>query len=270
MRIRKIHLAFSLILMTVSTICKGQEDIPEKDASINSNRKYKSEVGIDLSAFNFIMNSPSGGYPSFFYRRHFNKSKPVKGLSGINKTTFHAYRIRVGSNLSFEKITPPDIRDEFYNNNFYSYYYNNTINSSFFIRAGKEKQIRSTRFELFYGYDLFLEYDKIKELWIRNWGYNYSQPDQYFINEQWGTNIRTLKFGIAGVGGFKFFLIPRLCFSAEASLDIGYSKKIRENFYDNYNSSTDLQDKDRQIVKVSGIQSNFNPLFVINMGYYFK
>lgn len=260
-----------LFLFTSWVSCFSQTEPDEdKGVNININRRYRNEVGIDISPFTFILNSPSAGYGSFFYRRHFTKERPVKGLSGVNKTTYHAYRVRLGSNLSFERFIPPEIRDEFYDNYYYYYNTNNFLSSYLFMRLGQERQFRSGKFELLAGYDLFAEMNKTQYLWIRNQGYNQGQTNQYYFNEQYGYTEKNLRFGIGAIGGFKYFLIPRLCFSAEGTFNLGFLTGSKKNFYKSYNSSTDILKKDSQQVKIEGFRLNANPLFVVNMGYYFK
>lgn len=265
--------ALAIQLLFCISISGGAQDSlysSDKVIDVNSNRKYKNEVGIDISAFSFLLSNASGGYPSFFFRRHSIKNKAIKASTGLYKALFRAYRIRIGSNFSFEKYTPPNIEDEFVNNYYYYFNANNVINSYVFIRIGQEQQKRSGRFELFYGYDLFLDYNKFKEYSISNVSYNLNQPNQYYYNQQWGLTNRTIRTGIAAIAGFKFFLIPRLCFSAEGTFNIGYMSGSKKMFYKNYDSSIDALSVDHQEIRINGFRVNANPIFVVNMGYYFK
>lgn len=155
---RSIKWRLFVCFLSFSTCVFAQEeqDDAETKVKINSNRKFKNEAGLDISPFKFILANSSAGYPSLFYRRHFVKSKAIKSLSGVNVTSYHAYRFRIGSNLSFENTETPDIKS--IQNTYLNYgSFDRTLSgtSSFFIRVGKEKQVRSKRFELFYGYDFF-------------------------------------------------------------------------------------------------------------------
>jgi hypothetical protein len=269
---------FTFALLCTCFFALAQED-PEAEAevksdNVNSNRKYKNEIGIDLSPLEFVLSESGAGYPSLFYRRHFTKDKAVKSMSGIKKTTFHAYRFRVGSNLSFEKFDTPDIReiqltvDNYYR---YNYYYDHSLENktSVFVRVGVERQIRSKRFELFYGYDVLVDYSNYKTYHLEVLVVNEGTPDLYNINYEQEYKEKKISFGVAAIGGFKYFLTPRLCFSAEATIDIKYSYTNKDHQYRQFDTSTQEYLDDGLPYSTSGIKMNINPLFVINMGYYF-
>lgn len=259
-------------MMFISFFSFSQDEEEEKGPNVNSNRRYHNEIGIDLSPFKFLTGDYSAGYPSLFYRRHFIKKKEIKSLSGVSLTTFQAFRFRIGSNLSFQKFNTPDIRTILLNNYPYYYYtYNQSLsnNSSFFLRIGKERQVRSRRFELFYGYDFFFNYDLQQQYYLNVQVYNVGLPNLYNINYENKYNSLTTTFGVAAIGGFKYFLIPRLCFSAEATLNLGYSNSKNTNEYNTFNTS--LSDYNHRTITLgtSGFKAGINPLFVINAGYYF-
>ena len=270
----KIPFTLTSVLLLHCCCAIAQDETEEKTVNINSNRKYKNEVGIDISGFQFILGN--GGEHSLFVRRHYIKQRPVKGLSGINKTTFHAYRFRVGSNLSFEKLNEPDIRNILITSisNFYNFfnYYNNqqlTNTSSLFVRIGKERPLRSGRFELLYGYDLFCNLNSYKYYLLNISVGNSGQPDVYNVNSENKYKNTNTSFGVAAIGGFKYFLIPRLCFSAEGTFNLGYSRHVRFSEANTYNTQSEIYQHDSLKIKSSGIFTNTNALFVVNIGYYF-
>lgn len=162
----------------------GEEEAPR--GNINSNRKYKNEVGLDIAPLQFVFGGSSAGYPSLFYRRHFTKSKEIKALSGVSITSYHAYRFRLGSNLTFESFNPPDIRTNWTGPIYYTSPYNRSLNgtTSYFVRVGKEKQFRSKHFELFYGYDIFFRYNHFYEYSLEIQFYSLTSPDYYSIQSR--------------------------------------------------------------------------------------
>ena len=99
--LQKTITQFFILLVSIYSFAQEDEEVETK-VNINSNRKYKNEAGLDIAPFQFVLGgNSSAGYPSLFYRRHYIKSKEVKSLSGVKITSYHAYRFRVGSNLSF-------------------------------------------------------------------------------------------------------------------------------------------------------------------------
>lgn len=246
-----------------------EEEHEERSISINSNRKQRNEVGIDISAFQFILGN--GANPSLFFRRHFTKDTPIKGLTGVTKATYHAYRFRIGSNLSFEKFTTPNIKALLLNNqNTYSYYNQELYNySTFFVRIGREKQIRKARFELFYGYDLFFDTNNTKSYLLNVNVFNSGQPDVWNYNYEYIYENRNWAAGVAAIGGFKYFLIPRLCFSAEATINLGYGKRVRLNERNSFDTSTNEYYHDSIELESQRVFAYINPLFAVNIGYYF-
>lgn len=248
-------------------------DLPEKGNSINinSNRSQKNEVGIDISNLQFILGHAGAGYPSLFFRRHFIKTKKIKNSTGLTKTTYQAFRFRVGSNLNFTSTSFPDVRSVVLSNTYYYNYPSNqqlSVNSSFFLRIGKEMQIRSGRFELFYGYDLFYNYtgsinqnlvfqflQNGNSTYSINYGYKYVETD--------------ISIGVAAIGGFKYFLIPRLCFSAEGTFNLGYMSQSKSSTYTSFDTSTQQYTASTVPIKLYSIQSTINPFFLVNIGYYF-
>ncbi len=59
-----------------------------------------------------------------------------------------------------------------------------------------------------------------------------STPNSYdYINQEWSAKNTSLSFGVAPIGGSKYFLIPRLCFSAEATINLSYFKQDKMNQY---------------------------------------
>ncbi len=266
-------LTITILLVGLSFHVFSQDDEGDSKVYINSNRKYKNEVAIDISPLQFLLGHSGASYPSLFYRRHFIKSKEVKSLSGVSVTSYHAYRFRVGSNLSFQKLSIPDIRKIIVNSpNYYYYNWGNqqiSNYSSFFIRVGKEKQLRSGRFELLYGYDLFYEFNRSESQNLYVSVYN-NNSGIYNINQQWGYSEENSMIGIAAIGGLKYFLIPRLCFSAEATINVGYTSLSKATFYAYYDaSSDDYQETNVDGIKMNGLKTTINPLFLINIGYYF-
>jgi hypothetical protein len=160
--------------------------------NINSNRKYKHEVGIDISALNLI-GGGGGGYPSVFYRRHKIVTKKTSFV-GVDEVKYIAYRFRVGTNLSFKKMDYPSVT-EITPSAPFNWYYNSFNNvdtrnyTSFFVRFGREREIRSGRFELFYGYDFFLQYDKTTTYWLyTNWYYDGNFNNYYNVNNSYLLN----------------------------------------------------------------------------------
>jgi hypothetical protein len=265
----RIRSLIFLVAQLLYISLNAQDEYEEKQMNINTNRKYKNEAAIDISAFQFILGN--SGTPSIFYRRHFTKKTPVKGLQGIDKTTFHAYRFRIGSNLSFEKLNTPDIKRLLLtNSNSYFYWDQNlTNNSNFFVRVGRENQIRSGRFELLYGYDFFYNSSSYNVYQLNVYVGNQGQPDVYNLNYEYKYESKGYSVGVAAIGGFKYFLIPRLCFSAEATLNIGYANTTKTNEYNRYDTSTTEYLHDKVQVTSSGVKVNINALFAVNIGYYF-
>lgn len=266
-------LTITILLAGLSLHVFSQDDGDDYKVNINSNRKYKNEVAIDISPLQFLLGHSGASYPSLFYRRHFIKSKEIKSLSGVSVTSYHAYRFRIGSNLSFQKLSVPDIRKIIVNSPNY-YYYNwgsqqLTDYSSFFVRVGREKQLRSGRFELLYGYDFFYEFTRSESqnLYISVYNNNSGISN---VNQQWRYSEKNSMAGIAAIGGLKYFLIPRLCFSAEATFNVGYTFQSKATFYAYYDTGTDdYQETNIDGIKMNGLKSTINPLFLINIGYYF-
>lgn len=261
---------FCLIVFDSLTLAQDDE---EPKSNVNSNRKYKNEVGIDISPFKFILGDYGAGYPSVFYRRHFIREKKVASLSGVKLTTYQAWRFRIGSNLSFQNFSTPDIRNPLLPN--YQYYNNFhqslSSNSVIFVRIGKERQHRSSKFELLYGYDFFINYNTQRQYYLY---VNYFSPSSgsgsiYPVNYEQKNNTSNTFVGVAGIGGFKYFLIPRLCFSAEATINLGYSKQEYYNEYNSFDTSTNLYTTESVSSSSSGLNLAINPLFLINVGYYF-
>lgn len=263
----RCRLVTFLMLLSICAFAQEDEEEVETRVNINSNWKYKNEAGIDIAPFQFVLGGSSAGYPSLFYRRHFKKTKPVKSLSGVNITSHHAYRFRVGSNLSFDAREIPDIKTNWLNGSgWYAYSRNLSNNSSFFIRVGKEKQLRSKRFELFYGYDFFLNYQKFIEYRLETY---YSGQPNYSFNRDWTYTDENYSAGFASIGGFKYFLLPRLCFSAEATINLGYFKQDKTSLYREYNSYT-LEYAEQSIpLSSSAVRISISPVYVVNIGYYF-
>lgn len=270
MVLRKYRLVFIFCFLSICLFAQD-EDEPQTNVNLNSNRKYKNEAGLDIAPFQFVLGSASAGYPSLFYRRHYIKSKEVKSLAGVKITSYHAFRFRLGSNLSLENLDAPDIKTNWIYPGYYNQYYNRSINgnSSFFIRVGKEKQIRARRFELFYGYDFFFQYNSFYDYYLYVQNYNIGQPNPYSVNQDWTYKDTSYSFGVAPIGGIKYFLIPRLCFSAEATINITYFKQEKTQTSRNYNNSTQEYTEQTLPISTSGLRLNVNPLFVVNIGYYF-
>lgn len=266
-------LFYLVIASLLTTCCFAQDDEDETiKVNINSNRKYKNEAGLDLAPFQFVLGgSSSAGYPSLFYRRHFIKAKEVKSLSGVKITSYHAYRFRLGSNFSFENFTAPDIRTNWTSPFYYNYYYNRTLSgaSSFFVRVGKEKQIRSRRFELFYGYDFFFQYTSTYEYYLYIQNNNQGQPNSNSFNQDWKYDDTTNSFGVASIGGLKYFLIPRLCFSAEATINFTYFQQTKTQTYRSYDNATQVYSSQNVPLSTSGVKLTVNPVYIVNVGYYF-
>ena len=262
-----IFLCFFLFSVPV----QAQEDeVGGKEVSINSNRKLKNEIGVDIAPLEFLLNSSSANYPSLFYRRHFSKKREVKSMNGMYVTSYHAYRIRFGSNLSFQKLDVPDIKSRPIENNQYPYYNRSlTETSSVFVRVGKERQFRFSKFELFYGYDLYFHYDRYTDYYMYSQLHYINSVDEYFSNQSWGYESVKLKGGLAAIGGFKYFLLPRLCFSAEATFNIGYSSEKKDNVYERYSSDNDTYLKQDSSIELKGATTSIIPLYVINIGFYF-
>lgn len=268
----KFFLPVILILFILSDRALAQEDESIISSSrINSNRKYKNEIAIDISPLKFILSDYSANYPSIFFRRHFTKDKPVKSLSGINITTYNAYRFRLGSNLSFRTLKTPDIRDPNLVNRYFSFTSSLSDNSysSFFLRVGRERQMRFNKFELFYGADLFFLHEKFCETQMSGVAYNLNTPEFNYSNYRWSYVDSRTKMGIGGIGGFKYFLIPRLCFSTEATVDIGYFTRKFENSFERYDSFNEEYMIQSSAFDVREARISLNPIFVINIGFYF-
>lgn len=268
----KLYIA-SVITCTFFNIYAQDVEETDDDAekvNINSNRKFKNEVGLDISPFKFILGNYSAAYPSLFYRRHFTKNKSVKSLPGIFITSYQAYRVRIGSNLAFENTETPDIKT--IQNNYFSYgNFDRSLsgNSSFFIRLGKEKQIRSKRFELFYGYDLFFNYNYFYNYYVSSSLISSAPPIYDFVNQEWNAKNSTVSFGLAPIGGLKYFLLPRLSFSAEATINLSYFQQEKINEYNFFNTSTKEFKQESYKLTSSGMRIDINPIFVVNLGYYF-
>ncbi len=266
-------LSVAILWVGLSFHAFSQDDGEDSKVYINSNRKYKNEVAIDISPLQFLLGNAGANYPSLFYRKHFIKTKAVKSLSGVSVTSYHAYRFRIGSNLSFQKLYIPDIRNIIVNSPNY-YYYNwgsqqLSNYSSFFIRVGREKQLRSGRFELLYGYDLFYEFTRSEAQNLYISVYNNAAGISN-VNQQWGYSEKNSMAGVAAIGGLKYFLIPRLCFSAEATFNFGYTFQSKTTFYAYYDTGIDdYQETNIEGIKMNGLKSTINPLFLINIGYYF-
>jgi len=264
------RLLLVLFLLSKCLLAQDEDEEAKPNVNINSNRKYKNEVGLDIAPFQFVLGSSSSGYPSLFYRKHYIKNTEVKSLAGVKITTYHAYRFRVGSNLSFENFKMPNINTNWTFPGYYQYYNRNTSgNSSFFIRVGKEKQIRVRRFELFYGYDFFFLYNNFYEHYLYIQYYNVGQSDPYSVNQDWTYRDKSYSFGIAPIGGIKYFLIPRLSFSAEATFNVAYFKREKTQTGRNYNNSTQEYSDQTIPLSTNGLQMSINPLYVVNIGYYF-
>ncbi len=268
--LQKSIFQFFILLISFCAFAQEDEEVETK-VNINSNRKYKNEIGLDISPFQFVLGNSSTGYPSLFYRRHYIMSKEVKSLAGVKIASYHAYRFRVGSNLSFENFNAPDIRTNWTSPASYTYFYNRNLTgtSSFFIRVGREKQFRSRRFELFYGYDFFFQYNTLYEYYLNIQNYNLTSTNPYSINQDWTYHDTTYSFGIAPIGGFKYFLIPRLCFSAEATFNLSYFQQTKTQEYRYYNNSSQEYSEQTVPFSTSGVRLTVNPLYVVNIGYYF-
>ena len=270
MKIKTTLLMLSLLtLFITSAFAQTEEEKEEPKLPINSNRKYKNEVAIDLSALHFLLHS--GSY-SLFFRRHFTKSKDIAATPGVKLTTYHAYRFRVGSNLSFVSTDLPDIKT-LINNSYYPYFnyneYTTSNSSSLFIRIGKEKQIRSKQFELYYGYDFSASYyySSNSQLYLNT--YNTNTTDAYNINVKRAYTDSSLSFGISPIVGLKYFLLPRLCFSAEATANLNYSISKENTEYSRYDTSTEEFSQANVPLSTNGITLNTNSILAINLGYYF-
>ncbi len=266
----KCRLLILFLLISFCAFAQEDEEEVEIKVNINSNRKYKNEVGLDIAPFQFILGNSSASYPSLFYRRHFIKTKAAKSLAGVNITSYHAYRFRMGSNFSFDALEIPDIKTNW--GSLTNYYVSDRrLNgtSSFFVRIGKEKQIRSKRFELFYGYDFFINYDYSYDYYLYTQYYNSGQSTAYSFNQDWTYKITNYSFGVASIGGFKYFLIPRLCFSAEATINFSYFRQEKINAFRQYNNSTKEYSEQSLPLANSGGKININPIYVVNIGYYF-
>lgn len=173
--------------------------------------------------------------------------------------------------MSFEKFSTPNIKTLlFTNSNYYSYNNQDLYNySSVFVRIGRERQIRKQRFELFYGLDIFFDLNSTKSYYLNVNVYNSGQPDVYNYNYEHIYENQNFSVGVAAIGGLKYFLIPRLCFSVEGTLNIGYGKRMRLTEYNTYNTSTEEYFHDSIELEAHRILTSINPLFAVNIGYYF-
>jgi hypothetical protein len=136
------------------------------------------------------------------------------------------------------------------------------------VRLGQE---RIGKFELFYGYDLYV-YSEIYKRYDINIFYNqiYNGVDYvyYNFNVECKYKDTSTSFGVSPIFGFKYFLIPRLCFSAEAKADIGYSIQTKSQENNRYYTLT--KEKESKILTSSkkGLDVRISPWYLINMGYY--
>lgn len=241
---------------------------------------YKHEVGIDISLLNLLRGNnqnnyyPYNGwyynnvpdnafdYPTVFYRHH-KKNKKDKPI---------AYRFRIGTNLNFKKLETPSIKDLNQirgiissSNTGYLYDFSN-----FSIRLGRERQYRSGKFELLYGYDLYYRYQDNKSYQVTaNWNYDNTLNDYYYSSHSILQSSKIYQFGISPIVGFKYFLLPRLCFSGEAKMDIGYEFIQQDRKEEHYESKENTYRSSILTLGKKGFNVNINPLYVVNMGYYF-
>lgn len=249
---------------------------PKPSVNINSNRKYKYEAGIDISALHLLSgnNSLGNGY-SLFARRHKIITKK-SNLVGVSNVKYIAYRFRIGANLSDKKLKVPDVSDIEILNPTANYYwwYDDEIydQSNFLIRVGRERQIRNGRFELFYGYDVYFSRNTTMRYRLyTNW-YNYGTPTEpiiYAYNTSYHSKEVAVNFGIAPIAGVKYFLIPRLCFSAEATFNIGYAYLKKLQTHKTYEERDKKYTEYQLPKKQQGFEARINPLYVVNIGYYF-
>lgn len=268
---------FLCLLVCPSVLAQTDSTAEAKPSvNINSNRKYKREIGINIDALYLISGrtSMTGNY-ALFFRRHKIVTKK-SDLVGVNNVKYIAYRFKLGTNLSFKKLKVPDVRD--IDPDYGSYFNHNWYNSmeqqnNFFVSFGRERQFRSGRFEIFYGYDFHVARYASRNYSLQlNW---YSFQDDNFVVHQYNyntshlTKYRNINIGASAIAGFKFFLVPRLCFSGEAVCGVSYQDEKNIQYYQRYNDYNNDYYEYKLPTGQSGIVTWLNPLYVVNMGYYF-
>ncbi|MCU0447917.1 MAG: hypothetical protein MUE85_23705 [Microscillaceae bacterium] len=248
---------------------------PSKEKS--SIKRYKNEIAIDLSGTNLIpfvnyswsgyyYPFESGGrYSSLLYRRYKVKKKDVANSPGIKDVVLYANRLRLGTYFANN-----DLNKSISSTN--SQGYNASLNlptrEGYFIftRFGREIQENFGNFQLHYGLDVVIDYNRARN--TEDYYQFNNDLGRYDIASIYEARANTLRFGLSPLIGFKYFLSSRISFSTEAVFDILYRFEKLETSWENKRPQLDL-DKTETVVRRQGVLAAIYPIYTINLGFHF-
>lgn len=263
----------SLCLFSVSY---AQEEETEQEIPKRGIKRYRNEIAIDLSGTNLIPfanynwngyyypNYYGGRYSSMMYRNYKVKEKFRSSTPGVKDVILFANRFRLGtflsnsniertSSTSGSRIQPTSIPIV------ESYF--------FFARAGRERQENFGRFQLHYGLDIVIDFNRTKET---NEFYEYDNSvEKYFKSNSFEGKVFVNRGGISPLIGFKYFLHSRISFSTEAVLDLMYRLEKKTEVIKRYNNQNQEVDQTEVIVKSNGFLIALFPIYTFNLGFHF-
>ena len=212
--------------------------------------------------------TPTMGYSGYTYFA--NMPLPKYGIS--YKYHIKNYALRAG--IEFNMDQSDDSFTNNYNGGYYPWIRNgNQHNKSAVILTciGYERNKHLGRTELFYGMDVFFNYNQYKSDGVTT--------DSYTTNTStrtWTTDYKSkyddYAYGISPLIGIKFHITPMLSFSTQAKLNASYymnkSRYFGKSIYSNYSIYADTTYFDNNNSS-NGMQTVFAPLGLIYLNIHF-
>jgi hypothetical protein len=240
---------------------KGQESNTTEEPGENGAniKRYKYEVGTDVKwifLHTIINNYPNASH-SYSYNNHgmrlfgrINKSKPLPEKYTSRK---YAYRfgLRLNGAVTFTNNFDTTLAANL--NQYEHLIYRNQNYFSILAETGYEVQKQLRRFQLFYGADMGFSYNfSSYDIYL----YNRNNPTAYTKKSEVRRNYYSL--AISPLVGIKYFIHSRISISGEARFSLGfYSDNMQDGYYG-------------IISKSSGLNTWTDPLYALNMNYYFN
>jgi hypothetical protein len=251
-----------LFLFELKAQDKVEETADEPEENSASIKRYKYEIGTDIKwiFLQTIINNYSNSSYSYSYTnngmRLFGRINKSKRIPEKYRTRRYAYRFGLRLNGAFTFFNTLDTTSVIYNyNNGYSYSKNPNY-FSILAETGYEIQKQMRRFQLFYGADAGLSYvSSSNDIFV--YDRNNSNTSTAFI-KRGELNNNSFSVALSPLVGMKYFIHSRISVSAEARFSLGLCYNYAKDGYVG------------TIIKTGGLNLWTDPLYALNMNYYFN
>ena len=241
--------------LVVFMLLLGQSLFGQKDSIHAKMHVYKWEIAADVKGLF------SGNYPSNFLIRYNKKESIKRSLS----TRPVAYRLNIATNTMVTNTTGKKTDSLILWGNFYTQNEVATTLSQTTLAIGKEYQHRWNRFVFFYGGDLILRFDYLKNEFVS--GYYYiNNLNEIVLNTQ---DAKTWGSGISPFMGAKVYFTPRIALSLESKFTLLYQHSAINRHQITLDAYGNELDTKTSPLKRNELRSYLTSLSVLNLSYHF-